>query len=61
MAANHYVHDNKLSMRGISEISHAVKAFAQEAGFELAGISPIHEFQELARVDPKLTSTLPNW
>ena len=36
------------SMRSVSEISQEIKAFAQEAGFELAGIAPIREFQELA-------------
>jgi epoxyqueuosine reductase len=35
-------------MPGISEISTAIKTYALQAGFELAGIAPIREFQELA-------------
>jgi epoxyqueuosine reductase len=36
-------------MPSISEITSATRAFALEAGFDLAGIAPVRDFQELAR------------
>jgi len=35
-------------MAGISQISDLVKHAAQDAGFELAGIAPVRDFEELA-------------
>ena len=40
--------DNKILPETV-RISESIKRFAVEAGFDLAGISSVHEFPELAR------------
>ena len=38
-----------LRLNSSSEITNLVKQVARDAGFELAGIAPVHEFDELSR------------